>query len=387
VKVSQATSGQKHARPRSNRKVLMSPFTNTTNPYIGMQKQLLGALGFDVRPLSLRGLLSGGFLQLLDRRNVLVFHWLELRLFKRRHGGVVLSALGCFVFAFYILLIGLSRARVVYFVHDHVVHDSTGRVRRIALLAMAFLRRLADFRVVHAPDFEATYRADYLPHPLYWDVPGRPAAPPRDIQATPRFAMLGTIRPYKDLAAVLQAWPSAHSLRIAGRGDDEYVQTLREIVAKRELGTDVMIEARFLSDAEFDAYIASADVLILPHVADSMLVSGAFFEAIGRVPLLIARATPFMTWAAARFDNILLFETMEQLAGHVCAVSATWQPETSVATEAKAAVSASGVDAVNEFGWQACCRAYGSFFDDVLDDRDVPHPTGSPCVSRSSSTK
>ena len=130
---------------------------------------------------------------------------------------------------------------------------------------------------------------------------------------TPVFAVLGVIRPYKDIAGVLSVWPQACRLEIAGQGSADYLKTLRDIIERRALQNDVAIDPRYLSDQEFDQRIDAADVLILPHHADSMLVSGAFFEAIGRVPVLISRDTPFMRWAAEKFDNVLLFQHIEEL--------------------------------------------------------------------------
>ncbi|HEY3596955.1 MAG TPA: glycosyltransferase [Paraburkholderia sp.] len=355
------------AKPRV--RVLMSPYTNTTNPYIEIQKRLLTHIGYDVQPLSANSLLHGGFTHLFRAKTVLVFHWLELRPFRRKEGRTLLSLTGCLVFAFYCLVICTGRAKVVYFVHDHAVHDTVGFMRRLSMKFMACLRGLSDVRVVHAPTFERTYDAHYLPHPLYWDVPDYAATQraPQDNASTdaqPLFAMLGTIRPYKDIAAVLDVWPQECRLDIAGNGSVEYVKTLYEVTGRRSLNEVVNIDARFLSDEEFEQRISKTDVLILPHVADSMLVSGAFFEAIGRVPMLIARATPFMVWAAKKFDNVLLFDRVDQLPELVRYAARTWR---------RASQQEKRALATDEFGWSACSRRYQRFFDDVVNGRHDRH--------------
>lgn len=340
-------------------RVLLSPFTNTTNPYIELQKALLADIGYDVRPMSVKALLRGGFVDLFRPSTVLVFHWIELRAFKSRKKAVVPSPAGLAVFAFYCVLMRFGRARTVYFVHDHAVHNTCGRTRRFSMRLMSIVRGLADFRVVHAPDFEARYDACYLPHPLYWDLPGRPpqAARHRRDGARPAFALLGAIQPYKEIASVLDVWPDCYALTIAGRGEPAYVDTLRAIVRARALGDVVTIDARLLSDEEFEQRIAAADVLILPHAADSMLVSGAFFEAIGRVPVVIARAIPFTTWAAQQFDNVLLFDSVDELPRLVESVARSWPALADDAGRQQQAISA--------FGWHACRRLYRQFFDDV----------------------
>lgn len=356
------------AGPRAKQRVriLQSPFTNTTNPYIEMVKRIFVASGYDLEPMSARNLLHGGFAHLFSSRTVLVFHWLELRPFRRKGARTVISPLGCLIFLFYCMVICIGRAKVVYVVHDHVVHDAVGFMRKLSKVLMALERRLADMRIVHAPTYEPTYRAHYLPHPLYWDMPGYQATPRAAPQpdALPQFAMLGTIRPYKDLAAVLEVWPQQCRLELAGNGSADYVQTLNEVIARRALHETVHIDARFLSDAEFEQRISRTDVLILPHVTDSMLVSGAFFEAIGRVPMLIARATPFMVWAAQKFDNVLLFERIEQLPELVQRAAQTWQ---------RAAQQDKRELAIAEFGWHTCCREYQRLFDALVDGAPLQH--------------
>ncbi len=346
-----------HGKDELNRvrpRVLMCPFTNPTNRYIEIQKDLYRSVGYDVMPLSIKGLLKGGIVDLFKPENLLVFHWLEYRPFRRQKGTAQLSLIGSLIFAFYCAVILLGRAKVVYFVHDQAVHDTVGFNRRLSMRIIAFVRRLADFRVVHAPDFQAPYRAQYLPHPLYWDAPGHPPYNAKPQRSAPLFTMLGVIRPYKQIDAVLDLWPAECKLHIAGHGTDAYLATLNEIIDRRSLREAVDLESRFLTDAEFAQSIADSDVLILPHAADSMLVSGAFFEAIGLVPVLIARSTPFMAWAARKFNNVILFDDVSELPAILRSVNRSWQTSGGNASHRKA---------LEEFGWNACRRSYGEFLE------------------------
>ena len=337
--------------------VMMSPFTNPTNRYIEIQKDLYRSIGYDVVPLSIKGLLKGGFFQLFKPNNILAVHWLEYRPFGRKKGTARLSLPGSLLFAFYCSMMLIARAKVVYFIHDHAVHDTVGFNRRLSIRIIAFLRRLADFRVVHAPDFQSAYNARYLPHPLYWDAPGQTPTAPKTDHATPLFSMLGVIRPYKQIDAVLDVWPRDSKLYIAGQSTQAYLATLNRIIDKRSLREVVQLDAKFLPDAEFAQGVVDTDVLILPHAAESMLVSGAFFEAIGRVPLLISRSTPFMMWAARKFDNVMLFNDISELPDIVRSISASW-PTISR--------NSSNALAVEEFGWNACGRRYEQFFETVV---------------------
>jgi beta-1,4-mannosyltransferase len=260
----------------------------------------------------------------------------------------------------YCALMALSRAKVVCVVHDHAVHNARGAVRTLSVALMSLVRALADVRVVHDEHYAARFRAHYLPHPLYWDVPGRVVKAARDGAIAPVFAILGTIEPYKGIAELLSTWPLGHALTIAGRAQAAYVATLRDIVRERGLAACVTLDARFLSDTEFDAQLDAADVLILPHVAESMLVSGAFFEAIGRVPVVIGRAIPFMRGVAAQFDNVLLFQREDELPELVRYVTANW-----ARFAAPEATAAKRQQAIATFGWEVCGRRYAQCFEDV----------------------
>jgi beta-1,4-mannosyltransferase len=347
-------------RPR----LLLCPFSNTTNRYIEIQKDLYRSIGYEVMPLSVKSILLGGFTQLFKVDNVLAFHWLEYRPFRRQDGAAQLSLVGTLLFLFYCLLMLIGRAKIVYFVHDQAVHDTVGFNRRLSVRIIGLIRRLADFRVVHAPDFQAQYDAHYLPHPLYWDGPGLAPTSPRADRAAPRYSMLGVIRPYKQIDAVLDVWPSDCEVRIAGQGTDDYLAKLNAIVERRSLQNVVHIDARFLSDAEFAQNIIDSDVLILPHAADSMLVSGAFFEAIGRVPLLISRSTPFMSWVARKFNNVMLFDDVSELPKLLRSINESWPT---------IAQNDSNGMAIDEFGWKTCCRRYEQFFE-AVEERAVENP-------------
>lgn len=265
-----------------------------------------------------------------------MLHWLELLAFVDNGQRVVPRLIGLPVVLLYCVQMALSRAKVVCVVHDHAVHNTHGAVRAFSVALKSLVRALADVRVVHDEHCASRFRAHYLPHPLYWDVPGRLVDVARDGSRAPAFAILGTMEPYKGIAELLATWSEDHALTVAGRGQAAYVATLHDIVREREPATCVTLDARCLSDAEFDAQLDAADVLILPHVAESTLVSGAFFEAIGWVPVVIGRAIPFMRGVAAQFDNVLRFQREDELPELVRYVAANWPrfaaPET-VATK------------------------------------------------------
>jgi len=337
----------------------VTPFTMSTNAYMEMQKALLTECGFEPRPLSVRHLLlQGGWRGLLDRRNMIWVQWIEMRAFRWRASYPRLSLHGMLVFLFYILVLQLARARVIYVVHDHAVHDTAGFSRRISRWLIAWCRRIADHRIVHDPQAASLYHATYLPHPLFWDSPGAVVSPSRAAAAPGplRCAMLGAIRPYKAIDTVLEAWPPGYGLTIAGRAKPDLLATLMRIVTQRGLERDVMIDPSHQSDEDFAARLDACDVLILPHASDTALVSGAFFEAVGRVPWLVARRSTFIDWAAGHFPQILAFSSPAELPALLASIEDTRRRAPVDLMQVRQA-------ALQCFGWRQCRKAWAAFLD------------------------
>lgn len=182
------------------------------------------------------------------------------------------------------------------------------------LLIRAF-SAVADVRIVHDPLSVDTYNATYVPHPLYYEFVGKSPSERRYLPAQRvRFGILGSVRPYKRIDKVLQHWPPAHPLLIAGWAPPEYARRLRAIIDERGLDRCVETRFQFLGREEFDAALDSIDVLVLPHAPDTALVSGAIFEAVGRVPTIIVRRSPFAEFLAQCVPGVFLFERSEEIA-------------------------------------------------------------------------
>lgn len=343
----------------------VTPFNLPTNAYIEMQKALARAAGFEVQPFSVRHLLLGGGLRgLMRRRNVVLVQWLEMRAF---HFGARtrLSLTGCLTLGFMWLMLACARARVIFFVHDHAVHDTSGWLRGLSRWLVGRLCRTADARVVHDPSYARQYQADYLPHPLFWDRPQPARAMPSAVSlqaAAPRLgttplagplrhAMLGAIRPYKAIDTILDVWPADLSLLIAGRCSAGLLATLNRIITTRGLQRTVTIDARHQSDAEFEAKLRAADVLILPHATGTALVSGAFFEALGKVSFIVARRSAFIDWAAQHFAGVHAFDEPEELPALLAQLQHTPAPPWRETITA----------ALRAFGWAACEAQWGPF--------------------------
>jgi glycosyltransferase involved in cell wall biosynthesis len=298
-------------------------------------------------------LLSSEVRGLFRSENLVLVHWLESRVFTEGRNGAKVRVAGLIQFLIYVVVMLLMRAKLVYFVHDHAVHDLTGWRRSLSVRLVGVLRRLASLRVVHDPSFANRYKAIYLPHPLYEErSPVASATGTRQCQELVVGA-LGAIRPYKRIEDIIQVWPTGPVLKIRGRADAAYEAYLRQAISKKTAQTVIDMQTGFLSRNAFVAEMSQLDALILPHADASMLVSGAFFEAIGAVPFVIARETPFTLWAATQFSGVLTFKSPDQL-------SLLIDKASQLKERARNELPATAMKANELFGQATCVRMYGS---------------------------
>lgn len=290
----------------------LSPFVNETNDYINRMKEVLRGCGYDVAPMSFKTLLSPKVTGLFRRDNIVLVHWLETRAFKKGSNGARINWPGLLQVVIYLAVMAIMRARLVYFVHDHAVHDLTGWRRTLSVRLIELLRRMADIRVVHDPSYSDSYKATYLPHPLYRDRDSAASRPVRQ-DGPIRAGILGAIRPYKRVEHIIDVWPAGPLLRIRGRCDASYEQLLRERIQARGPSVKIELDVGFMSREEFETELNQLDALLLPHADESALVSGAFFEAIGATPMVIARSTPFIKWASTQFSGLVPYDHEQAL--------------------------------------------------------------------------
>lgn len=334
----------------------ISPFSNPSNSYIEIQKRILLECGYQVRPLTLRTIFSPNLPALLSRDSILIYHWIENRCFSHGNKGPKFDLLGFFIWLTYFIVTKLSRGESVYFLHNHAAHDTTGINRTTSKMLIRVFGSICTKRATHSPPLARFYKAHYLPHPLYWDSNAKTSKQSpggRERSGPLQFGIIGAIRPYKGIDSIISNWPKGHHLKISGLCSDGYLNTLKKLVKQYDLEDSIVIDVRFLSDADLAQAIDETDALVLPHNPESSLVSGMFFEAIGKTPIIIARPTPFIEWAANQTECILLLssdELLPDVVNQACSLN-----DKSMGLESRSF-------ALREFGWNNCCERYKLFY-------------------------
>jgi beta-1,4-mannosyltransferase len=93
------------------------------------------------------------------------------------------------------------------------------------------------------------------------------------------FLFFGTIKPYKKLEILLNAWPKLRQLRIVGYCQDEkYFKELQSIIEQRKLFVEWTNE--YVSDEYLEHLLSKTRYVIMPHDDGAMISSGSFYQAI-----------------------------------------------------------------------------------------------------------
>ena len=265
----------------------------TTNPY---QALLYGATaGHGIAAVPVRSTELIPELARFQRggtRTVLHLHWLH-----RVLGGAVTRPQAERRLAAFLRLVDDHRAeggQVAWTVHNILPHEA--RFEDLEARLSAEVARRAD--VIHvlaagtaayvAPHFELPAdRLLLVPHPSYvgaYEDDLTPADARRALgigEAEFVYAVVGTIRPYKGLTTLLDAWqalPADRSRRLVIAGAAAAGPGIEALLERAGRDRSILVHARKIPAAEIQRYLRAADVAVLPYLRS--LNSGALALAI-----------------------------------------------------------------------------------------------------------
>ncbi len=308
------------------KRLFLYPFTHS-NGFIARTRQVFSRLGFDIKPFKNlyhpRNLLS-------REENWVVLNWYEDQPFRKGLSGIKRVV---FIASFFVTLwvMRLFSKNIIWVRHNYRPHNSDADIDLYRSI-VRLMRSVAD-KVVTLERTELL-GTSVTKHPLY-----KEDAVIIDLQKemqirTKHFDYLyfGSIKPYKRLDALLDAWPKSKKLTIRGFcSDSTYTQELLDIIKLRDI--DVDWENRFLSDEELEAAVANARYVILPHDDHAMISSGTFYMAVSLGANILCFDSAFARNKAERFDFVQVI-TPEALPEQL--ESLRYMPSDQVMTEALA---------------------------------------------------
>lgn len=203
---------------------------------------------------------------------------------------------------YWLRLLKATGCKVVLTVHNILPHDSGPKC--VARFEQAY--QLADHLIAHTPLAKKTLVQDFtispakisvIPHgPLLHDYRREEREVARANLGIAKDAevvlFVGTCKPYKGVDFLLKSWnqvvlsnPRAR-LVIAGNGDNDYLDQIRDLAAQVDAKGSVMLDLRGLSNEEIVAYHVAADVVVLPY--SNITQSGALLTAMAFAKAIVA---------------------------------------------------------------------------------------------------
>ncbi|MCY4045806.1 MAG: glycosyltransferase [Cellvibrionales bacterium] len=261
--------------PKKN--AFIYPSLSAGNSYVTLQEKAIAECGYHVLPF--RKLINKLFTQ-RDHDDVIVINWLESQAVNTDGS---LSIKYFFSFFLKIVLIILSRKKMVWVRHNYKSHSANGLSLWVSNLFQSILESLSDRVVCHSKD-HAKATDYFIPHPLYYE--GNLSN--TKTHAKESFVFIGALMPYKGLDELLTIWPKDYSLDIYGKLTDQvFGDLLKKLANQRKLS--VNFHFGFVPDSKLLELLSQYHAMVIPNRPGSSYVSGNYFLAKSYGLPLIAR--------------------------------------------------------------------------------------------------
>ncbi|WP_132927461.1 hypothetical protein [Sodalis ligni] len=143
----------------------------------------------------------------------------------------------------------------------------------------------------------------YIPHPLYNLFQSPQIEPYRSKE----FVYFGHINRYKGLVELLTVWPAGIKIEIHGKcSDPKLLAEIIDIISSRKL--QVTTDFSFISEEQLKELLIQTKYIVLPHAADSMIVSGAFYHSISYGANILIKKSKFGNEVASRHNFCTTFD-------------------------------------------------------------------------------
>jgi glycosyltransferase involved in cell wall biosynthesis len=223
----------------------------------------------------------------------------------------------------------LAGARVV--IEFHEVQDTGEAQRRWAarytrLLIRPLLRR-TDGVIVHSrfdqQILTRTYALSTVPLEIARHGPYDHHAAPRLRRPGRRLLYFGTIRPYKGLEDLIEAFallPAGYTLTVVGETWEGWTRPA-ELIAASPAAARIAFVNRYVADAEVNAFFAAADVVVLPYRRSS--ASGPLHIAMSHGLPVVVTAVGGLAEAAGGYSGAVLVRPADPTELAAAVVTAT----------------------------------------------------------------
>jgi hypothetical protein len=183
--------------------------------------------------------------------------------------------------------------KIVWIRHNFRPHNHDN-LKRYKFMCF-FLNKISNLKITHRP----IIGYGYLPHPTYPNHTPLTSNAKREID----YLYFGAIKRYKGIPNLLLNWPKDKKLFIRGACEDNFLdEEILSIVKKRNLVVDY--KNVFLTKSELDTLLLKTKVVVLPHLDNSMIVSGAFYHAASFGANIMLRNSDFYKYLTEKFSFV-----------------------------------------------------------------------------------
>lgn len=220
-----------------------------------------------------------------NRPEIVHFQWLPLVPYIR-------------IEEFFIKYLKKMNICLIYTVHNILPHDTNDfykdNYRRIYALFDGVICHTAEAKISLIREFNIDKaRINVIPHGVFAHKVENEACKKsindlyEQYQNKKKVLMLGLVRPYKGIEFLLQSWNLVQKsdtnslLFIVGRGEKNYVNKIKQLIANLNLEDSVVFVDRYVSDDEAAIFHQMADVLVYPYRAitqSGAILTGASFS-------------------------------------------------------------------------------------------------------------
>lgn len=268
--------------------VYYSPFSSTENKYLQHFIEILQKKYNVVKLAAIENTIA--LIISPEKKDVVVLNWYE------DHA----SSTNIFKFTLYcchLIILRIIFSKMIWVRHNFKPHRHTN-IKRYKF--MCFLLGLfCNSKVTHRPYKDYSY----IPHPPYRHSEHLNKLDDRDIDNL----VFGQIKKYKGIEELLKKWPKNEKLMIVGACNDETLdKNIKTIIQVRKLKVDYINE--FISERKLNNLILRSKKVILPHLDETMIVSGAFYHAASFGANIASSPGGFYDYLSSFFNFIFLID-------------------------------------------------------------------------------
>ncbi|EMC7915979.1 hypothetical protein VLI49_001502 [Enterobacter kobei] len=264
------------------------------NDYLENNKKIWMSMGYEIK--GWKEIFSKIIRPSRWKKDILILNFFEnMPLYKPKFLKFIVALI-------FLFIARLTTRKIVWIRHNFNPHEGYSNVYYKILLKA--LEGISSTKIAHrhVPQLKIDR---IVQHPLYnFDTI---AVDGNWVTESPVFMYFGVIKEYKGIPELVSKWPENVSLNLYGKCTDAAL--INKISAILENNKQITWHNEFLVRDKLDDLIAKADYIVIPHIDNSMIVSGAIFHAMSLGTNLLIKDSSFAQWCVSKYPFIKTYNS------------------------------------------------------------------------------